>query len=118
MNLEVLAFIVDSAPEKIEELAGSEKVDSAASIGVAKALIGNGGNVEALSAKQKFHYENCIAPLIENVACDGVIGYHEDGSDTCSGNGYIDEESLLASYMEDDFKCQLCRYDSEKIASE
>ncbi len=114
MNIEVLSHIVNNSVELIERLADENGLDCSASVGVAKLLIGNNGNISELSPRQKHHYEKCIQPLIEDVPCEGVIGPVEEGS-TCSGNGYIDDESLLGCYLEDDFKCQLCRYDSEKI---
>ncbi|MFM5646344.1 hypothetical protein [Aeromonas caviae] len=114
MNLEVLNYIVENAVEKIEELAEENNLDCHASVGVANFLLGNDGDVSKLSDKQRYHYENCIQPLIERVPCDGVIGPVEDG-DTCSGDGYVDDESLMGCYLEDDFKCQLCRYDAEKM---
>jgi hypothetical protein len=128
MNLEVLEYIVDHAVERIEELADECSVDSSASIGVAKMLLFNNGDLSKLSEKQAYHYENCIKPLIERVQCEGVFGPmdnddtcgDDDGIDgsTCSGDGYIDDESLMGCYLEDEFQCQFCRYDSERIAEE
>lgn len=114
--MEVLNYIVENAVEKIENLAEANNIDSHASVGVANFLLGNEGDLGKLSEKQRFHYENCIKPLIENVRCEGVIGPVENG-DTCNGNGYIDDESLMACYIEDDFKCQICRFDAEKMHS-
>ena len=45
----------------------------------------------------------------EDVQCEGVFG-----KDTCKGNGFIDDESLLIPYMDDEFLCQLCRHDRDK----
>ena len=113
MNLELLLYIVNSVPEKIESLAKAVNLEPSVSIGVAKFLHVNNGDVSRLSEKQLHHYENCIKPLIENVPCQGVIGIVEDG-DTCYGDSFVDDESLLISYIEDDFKCQLCRHDAAK----
>lgn len=85
-TLGVLAYIVDNAVEKIEELAEENRLDSSASVGVAHFLLGNNGDTEKLSAKQRHHFDNCIQPLIENVVCEGVIGPLDEG-DTCNGNG-------------------------------
>lgn len=114
MNLNVLSYILDNAQGKIEELAIENKLEPSVSIGIAKRLFGNYGDVSQLTDKQLHHYESCIKPLIENVPCQGVIGIVEDGN-TCYGDSFIDDESLLISYIEDDFKCQLCRHDAEKI---
>lgn len=110
MNLEVLKHIVRNEPERIESLANDNDLDPSASVGVAEFLVGNNGDVSLLSPKQQYHYDNVIEPLTENVPCDGVFG---DG--TCTGNGVVDDESLLGCYLEDNFLCQLCRFDSARI---
>ncbi|EGQ8490968.1 hypothetical protein GTP20_23820 [Vibrio alginolyticus] len=120
MSLEVLGFIFDNCPEKIEELAEGSKVKNVdVSLRLA-GLLGHGDiTLEELTEAQVYHYEKSMRPLIENVPCDGVLGIieNDDGEyvDTCNGNGYIDEESLLISYQEDDFKCQICRFDAERM---
>ena len=120
MSLEVLGFIVDNCPEKIAELAKKNKIRNVdVSLRLA-GLLGHGEKtVEELTEAQMYHYEKSMLPLIENIPCNGVLGIieNEDGEyvDTCNGNGYIDEESLLISYQEDDFKCQICRFDAERM---
>lgn len=114
MNLEVLKHIVDNEVEKIEELANENNLDCRASVGVASFLLGNDGDISKLSHKQQHYYQHCIQPLIEDVPCNGVIGMVEEG-DTCNGNGYIDDQSLMGCYLEDDFKCQICQFDAEKM---
>lgn len=114
MNLEVLNYVVENAVERIEDLAEENGLDPSASVGVAKFLIGHNGDLSSLSSKQMFHYEHAIEPLIERVPCEGVIGYVEEG-DTCNGDGYIDDETLIFCYIDDDFKCQICRHDAEKM---
>jgi hypothetical protein len=108
MNKNLLEYIVKNASEKIEKLAIENELEPSISIGIAKNLIGNEGDVLSLSDKQKFHYEKCINPLIEKVPCEGVIGLVEDGN-TCWGDNFVDEESLLISYIEDNIQCQQCR---------
>lgn len=110
MNYEVLQHIVRNEPGRIEALADANSLDASASAGVAEFLAGNDGDVSLLSSKQKYHYDNAIEPLVENVSCDGVFG-----GDTCTGNGIIDDESLLSCYLEDNFLCQHCRFDSDRI---
>jgi hypothetical protein len=80
---------------------------------VAEFLVGNDGDVSLRSSKQQYHYDYPIEPLIENVPCGGVFG-----DDICTGNGVIDDESLLGCYLEDNFLCQLCRFDSDRIQAE
>jgi hypothetical protein len=47
-----------------------------------------------------------------------VMGMDDDGHDTCVHGGIIDDESLLLCYQEDEFMCQNCRFDSERMAAE
>ena len=118
MNLEVLGFLIDNE-SYIEDMAESAKVDSSASLGIAKSLLANDGDVSLLSAKQIYHYDEVIKPLLENVQCEGPIGMmdDEDGNwvSSCVNGGIVDDESLYQSYLEEDFKCQICRYDSERM---
>lgn len=105
---EVLNYIVNNSPELIEELAEENSLNEEASIGVAKFLLGDDGNFDQMSQKQRHHFEKTIKPLIENVRCDGMIGDHEDGTSSCIGNEVIDEDSLLQAYECDDMRCQHC----------
>ncbi|WP_155960939.1 hypothetical protein [Klebsiella aerogenes] len=109
MNIEVLQYLERDGREHVEELVSKTKYDSNATFAVMKILIAEGGNVESLTDKQKFHLKTFIEPLIYGVPCSGIYG-----EDTCTGDGFVDDESLLISYQEDDFKCQHCRYDSER----
>jgi hypothetical protein len=123
MSLEVLELIFNNCPEKIEQLAEENKVKNVdVSLRLAD-LLGRGKKtLEELTDAQMYHFEKTMRPLIENVPCDGVLGIieNDDGEyvDTCNGNGYIDEESLLISYQEDDFKCQICRFDADRMNAE
>jgi hypothetical protein len=118
MNLEVLEFLLDNE-NYIEEMAKGANVDSGASVGIVKLLKANDGDLSILKGKQTYHYEKVIKPLLEGVQCEGPIGMidDEDGNwDTsCVNGGVVDDESLYQSYLEEDFKCQICRYDSEKM---
>ena len=116
MNLEVLNHLIKNNVERIEQLAAKGKVDAAGSVGIAKRVLAQKGDVTDLSAKQAFLFETAVRPLIQNVRCEGVVGYIEDGSDTCVSGGIIDDESLLISYLDDDFKCQHCRHDAERMS--
>ena len=108
MDLEVLEFVLESEHELFDQLVDQSRTTMSAATGVAKKLIGNGGNLEELSDKQFYVYEKCIEPLF-TVPCSGVYG-----EGTCTGNEYVDDESLLMSYQEDHFLCQHCRFDSER----
>lgn len=111
MNLEVLNHILDNAPETIAERVQGTGHDPDAAVGVGKLLLGNGGNIDALSKNQRFYYDNYIKSLLEDVPCDGILGDPE--FDSCTGTGDVDDESLLLSYQEDRFLCQHCRFDLE-----
>lgn len=115
MNLAALDHIVKNNPELIEENVPA-KADSAATLGVAKFLVGKDGNIDALTEKQRFHFDNYILPLIENVECDGVFGHDiESGEDGCVGNGRIDDEDLDDCYMIGEMLCQECQYVNNKM---
>lgn len=116
MNIEVLNHLIQNDVERIEQLATIGNVDAAASVGIAKLVLAKKGDVASLTAKQTYLFDTAVRPLIENVSCKGVIGYIEDGSDTCVSGGIIDDESLLISYLDDDFKCQHCRHDAERMS--
>ncbi|TOF61768.1 hypothetical protein [Vibrio parahaemolyticus] len=119
MDLEVLGFLLDNE-QIIEESADDAGLDASASIGIARKLLASDGDLDELSKNQMYHYQQVLQPLLENVSCDGVLGMIEtddgDWVDTCNGDGVVDDESLLISYQEDDFKCQICRYDAENMA--
>ncbi|HFD2143760.1 TPA: hypothetical protein ACF2EA_003584 [Acinetobacter baumannii] len=108
-QINVLQHILDNCEEYIIELATENSISNTdATIGVAQFLVANPENFSKMSQNQNFHYEKAIKPLIHNVYCDGMIGEHEDGSSSCIGNGFIDEDSLLGAYLEEDMRCQHC----------
>lgn len=109
MRLDVLKHIVENDSDLIE--AAVRRHDPAAALGVAKLLLGNGGDLNKLSAKQKFYWTSYIRPLLEDVPCEGVFG----DAGTCTGNGIIDEDSLLMAYQEQSFLCQHCSYDKDRM---
>jgi hypothetical protein len=98
MHLQALKWITDNKVELIEENVVGTKYDPSTTVGIAKLLLANKGDLDSLSAPQRYHYEEFIKPLIESVPCEGVFG-----EDTCSGNGYIDDESLIGCYIEQYF---------------
>jgi len=112
MNLDVLKYVIDNEHEHLEELVVESNTSLGAAVGVGKILLANNGDTSVLKGNQVYVYEKCIEPLFK-VACHGIYG-----EETCAGNGFVDDESLLMSYQEDEFLCQHCRFDSERIASE
>lgn len=108
-KINVLKNILDNNEELIYDLAKENGVTNPdASIGVAQFLVGDLENFSKMSANQKYHYNNAIKPLISNVPCDGMIGMHEDGSSSCIGNNFIEEDNLLVAYQINDMRCQQC----------
>ncbi|MCG3814276.1 hypothetical protein I3260_18745 [Photobacterium damselae] len=114
MNRAVLNYIVTSCPERIVELGEDNGVaDTETSIRLARLLATGELILENLTAAQMYHYENAMRPLLENIPCDGVINsFMSEDDDLCTGNGFVDDESLLMSYETDDFRCQHCRHDA------
>ncbi len=108
MNVEILKFVIESEHEIFVELAGKHL---GSATGIAKKLIAENGDISVLKGKQKYIYERCISPLFD-LDCDGLAG-----EGTCTGDGKIDEDSLLSAYMEEDFLCQHCRFDSAAFYS-
>lgn len=100
MNILVLKFLVEERQHLIEERLVGTKYNSAATIGVAKLLIGNGGDTSVLSAAQLYHYEAFIKPLLF-VECEGPMGYIDDDMQrtSCVHGTHIDDESLLLCYL-------------------
>lgn len=113
MRRDVLEYLVHEEPERIEEQLQDTKHEPAAALGVAKVLLANESNVELLSVKQRFYWDEYLRPLLEEVPCEGVMNDPEQV--TCSGNGLVDQDSLLMSYQEAEFLCQHCRYDRGKM---
>ncbi|HCW3748594.1 TPA: hypothetical protein OXK62_003827 [Acinetobacter baumannii] len=108
-QINVLQHILDNCEEYITELAEENNITNPdVSVRIAYSLVKNPESFSKMTEKQKFHYEKAIQPLIHNVHCDGMIGEHEDGTSSCIGNGFIDEDSLLGAYLEEDMRCQHC----------
>ena len=114
-QIEVLQYLINDNIESILNFADECNVsNSDATIGVAKLLVGNSGQIQSLKSKQLYHCKTVIEPLINDVRCDGMVGDLEDGSSSCNGGDYIDEDSLLIAYQTDDMRCQICKYDFDK----
>ena len=108
-QINVLKHIVDNDESFIIDLAEEQGIsNSLDSVGIGRFIIADPKNFSQMSGSQKYHYDNAIKPLIVDVLCDGMIGQHEDGSSSCIGNDFIDEETLLLAYQTDDMRCQQC----------
>lgn len=118
MDLEVLDFLIENE-SYINEQAKSAGAKPEISLVVAKILSDNKGDLNSIKGGQVFHYEKVLRPLFENVECTGPVGYVEGDNGelltSCVNGGVVDEESLYQSYQEEDFLCQICRYDMENM---
>ena len=103
IDLEILKFLIE----------GEYFEDHSAALGIAKKILAE-STIKNLSEKQNDVYQKEIEPFF-SPRCVGVMGW--DDHDTCNGDGIVDEDSLLISYLEDDMVCQTCRYDRDKIHS-
>ncbi len=112
MNLDVLQFVIDEEHWIFTDAVIASQSNLGMAIGVAKILLAHGGDTSVLKGKQNYVYKTCIEPIF-TVACQGIYG-----EDTCTGNGWVDDESLFLSYQEDHFLCQHCRYDAAKHTEE
>lgn len=116
MDLDVLDFLIDNESYIVEQ-AQSVKAKPEVSIVVARILKDNNGKLDSIKGGQIFHYEKVIKPLLEDVECSGPVGYIDGDNGelltSCINGGIVDEDSLYQSYLEEDFKCQTCRYDIE-----
>ena len=81
--------------------------------GIARKIITE-KSIKNLSTKQRCIFDLVIMPLL-NPNCEEVFGLDEYKNGTCCGNGKVDGESILISYMEHKMLCQLCRYEIERI---
>lgn len=99
INLRTLRHLVDNDENRILENIPTS-VDSDATLGIARRLIGNGESVESLTDNQQWHYQEFIKPLIEDVAC----------SNNDCGQIIEDDQTLLTGYQIDEVICQHCRY--------
>lgn len=99
MNLRTLRHLVDNDENRILENIPAN-VDSDATLGIARRLIGNGGSVESLTENQQWQYRQFIKPVIEDVLCT-----NED-----CGQLIEDDQTLLTGYQLDEVIYQHCRY--------
>jgi hypothetical protein len=114
VNVDLLSFLIQNELH-IENMAKKASLKGEISVGIAKRILDNNGSLEGLSTKQMHHYQNVLLPLMENVTCEGPVGLLDGGASSCVNGEVIDDSSLLQSYTEDRFMCQICRFDSERM---
>ena len=104
MNLEALKAILKNREEILEESALNNGVNSSVIVGIAKFATVNG--YEKLSSPQKYHFDNCIRHLIENVQCYGYTHECEEKHQECHNT--LDDD-LVEHYSSIDGKyCMRC----------
>ena len=104
MNLSALKEINQNQPEILNESARNNKADEEKIAGIARDAAENG--YQALSDKQKYHFDNCIRPLIEDVQCSGYTHEFDDVKSEC--NNYLDDEVLVEYYQLQGKYCESC----------
>ena len=104
MNLSALKEINQNSPEILNESSRNNKADEAMITGIAAFAAENG--YQALREKQKYHFDNCIRPLIEDVQCSGYTHEFDDVKREC--NNYLDDEELVEYYRLQGKYCESC----------
>jgi len=113
-KLSVLQYLLHDYEEFIIEFAQDQGIKNpSATIGVLTYLLANPKNFSAMSLAQKYHYVTAIEPLVTNVPCDGMVGTLDDGSSSCQGDTFIDDDSLLRAFQLEDMRCQICVHDKD-----
>lgn len=104
MNLEALEEINKNNPEILEQSARDNKADVSAVLGIALFAAENG--YDKLSSAQKYHFDNCIRPLIEDVKCSGYTHECEEMPSNC--DAILDDEDLVEYYKYQGKYCESC----------
>ncbi|PKG68293.1 MULTISPECIES: hypothetical protein [Pseudoalteromonas] len=104
MNLEALKEISTNNPEILEQSARDNKADEKTIVGIASFAAENG--YEKLSDSQKYYFDNCIRPLIEDVQCSGYTHEFEEVHRECEAT--LDDEDLVEYYQEQGKYCESC----------
>ncbi|KKA45902.1 hypothetical protein [Salinivibrio sp. KP-1] len=104
MNLNALKEIVDNQVEILESSARDNGADENTIVGIAKYAIGNG--YDKLSSNQKYHFDNSIRHLIENVQCSGYNHEFVEVPRECPN--ILDDDDLVEYYQDDGKYCESC----------
>lgn len=104
MNLQALEEIINNNVEIIEEAANDNNADKDVVIGIAKFAVING--FDKLSDPQKYHFNNCIRHLIEDVQCPGYNHEFEEVPTECPN--ILDEDQLVEYYQNITEYCEQC----------
>ncbi|EPM7948215.1 hypothetical protein ACTQ8R_001632 [Vibrio parahaemolyticus] len=105
MNLEALDEIITNNPEILEESAVNNGSEEHIVMGIARFAIANG--YEALSDNQKYHFDNSIRHLIEDVQCSGYTHEFEEEHYECTN--ILDDDDLVEYYQNGGGFCENCQ---------
>jgi len=112
LNLDALKEIYTNNPEILEESARDHKAHEGTIIGISKFAAENG--YEKLSPAQKFHFDKCIRPFIENVQCSGYNHEFEETPVVCES--ILDDDDLVEYYQTDGKYCESCEGEASSDA--
>jgi len=104
MNFNALNEILENQEEALEGSANENGTDIDVAFGIARDAVANG--YDSLSKSQKYHFDNCIRHLIENVTCDGYRGAFSEDDPHCQN--VLDDDDLTDCYRQDSFLCEDC----------
>ncbi len=104
MNLEALNEILANQEDILEDSANDNGTDIEVAFGIARDAAANG--YDSLSNNQKYHFDNCIRHLIEDVNCDGYRGAFGEEDPHCQN--VLDDDDLADCYRQDSFLCEGC----------
>lgn len=104
MNLHALDEIINNNVEILESSARDNNADENTIVGIAKYAVKHG--YDKLSGPQKFHFDNCIRPLIENVQCSGYTHEFEEIHQEC--HNILDDDDLVEYYQQNGKFCDSC----------
>ncbi|MDX7923393.1 hypothetical protein SJS82_15820 [Aeromonas media] len=104
MNLNALKSIIENNVEILEDSAQQNKADKGTIVGIAKFAAANG--YKELSTYQKYHFDNCIRHLIENVKCSGYNHEYDDNPHECPN--ILNDDDLVEYYNEQGKYCESC----------
>ncbi|HEJ7270065.1 TPA: hypothetical protein SMG08_001658 [Serratia marcescens] len=114
MYIDVLRFLASDDGVKYVACSVNSKngkaIDLTKTLGVIRDLSGKrkNGDPDALTKYQRVYYDKYIEDLIVRVHCEGN---YSDGE--CESGNYVDPDSLLVSYQDEDFRCSSCRTNAE-----
>lgn len=112
MNLHALNELVTNNPELLEQSARENNADESTVLGIARFAIGNG--YDALSSSQKYHFDNSIRHLIEDVQCSGYTHEFEEYHRECTN--ILDDSDLVEYYQDQYGYCESCQAQSDADA--